>query len=76
MTIAGIGRLYYAASMDAAGAAFAGLTRAMRHPIDVDLLRRECAAPVDGRRLPVEQRMAAEAIDILARWADQRQVGS
>lgn len=45
-------------------------------PIDVDLLRRECAAPVDGRRLPAEQRMAAEAIDILARWADQRQVGS
>jgi guanine deaminase len=72
MTIAGIERLYYAVSLDQAGAAFAGLTRAARHPIDVDLLRAEASAPVDRRRLPAEQALDAEAADILRRWAALR----
>jgi tRNA(Arg) A34 adenosine deaminase TadA len=73
MMIAGIGRLYYAASMADAGAAFAGLTAAERLPIDVDLLRAECAAPVDGRRLPAEQHLAGEAAALLTAWAAARQ---
>lgn len=72
MTIAGVERLYYAATMEDAGAAFDGLTSAMRHPIDARLLRAECAAPVHARRLPAEQGMAAEAAEILARWAAAR----
>ena len=72
MTIAGIGRLYYAASMDQAGAAFDGLTPAMRHPIDVGLLTAECAAPLHGRRLAAEQGMSEEAAEILHAWAAAR----
>ncbi len=40
MEVAGISRLYYAASMKQAGRAFADLTRTERHPIDTDALRR------------------------------------
>jgi tRNA(Arg) A34 adenosine deaminase TadA len=72
MTIAGIGKLYYAATMDQAGAAFAELTPAERHPIDVDLLKAECGAAVDARRLPAEQGMAEEAGAILRDWAAAR----
>lgn len=72
MNIAGIGKLYYAASMEDAGAAFAGLTPAERHPIDADLLRAECAAPVTARRMPAEQGMGAEAAGILRAWAAAR----
>lgn len=75
MTIAGVSRLYYAAAMDDAGAAFAELTPDMRHPIDADLLRRECGAPIDGRRLPAEQAMTAEATAVLVRWAAARKAG-
>jgi tRNA(Arg) A34 adenosine deaminase TadA len=72
MTIAGIGRLYYAASMQQAGGAFAGLTPAERHPIDADLLRSECGAPVHARRLPAAQDLSDEATEILRAWAAAR----
>jgi len=72
MTIARIGQLYYAASMDQAGAAFAELRATDRHPIDVDLLRSECGAPVGQRRMPALQAMDAEATAILRRWAGKQ----
>jgi guanine deaminase len=72
MTIAGIGRLYYAASMDQAGAAFDDLTPGMRHPIDVGFLTAECATPIHDRRLPAEQDMSEEAVEILRAWAAAR----
>ncbi len=72
MNIVGISRLYYAASLDQAGAAFDGLTRAHRHPVDVDLLRAEAGAPVDRRRMPAEQRLDGEATVILRDWASKR----
>lgn len=69
MEIAGISRLYYAASMGQAGAALGTLPEAVRFPIDVDRLRHECAHPIDQRHLPAMQAMAGDAADILEAWA-------
>jgi guanine deaminase len=72
MAIAGISRLYYAASMAEAGEAFAALTPAERHPIDVALLVHECSHPVGARKMPAMQALNAEAADILRRWAEAK----
>jgi guanine deaminase len=72
MRIAGIGKLYYAASLAQSGLAFAALSRAARHPIDVDDLRQQAGATLDQRAMPSEQKMGAQAIEILKAWADQR----
>lgn len=72
MQIAGIGRLFYAASIEQSGDAFEGVSKADRHPIDCDLLRAETSAPVGARRMPAEQRLAPEAITVLKAWAAQR----
>lgn len=72
MQIAGIGRLFYAASLSQSGEAFEGVSAADRHPIDCDLLRAEAGAPIDQRRMPAEQRAAPEAIAVLKAWAAQR----
>lgn len=69
MRIAGIARLYYAASLAQSGLAFAGLPAEARHPIDVEDLRAEAGAPVEQRMLPAEQKMDREALAILERWA-------
>ncbi|WP_424934391.1 nucleoside deaminase [Amaricoccus macauensis] len=70
MAIAGISRLYFAASMDQAGSAFENLTPAERHPIDTDLLVHECSAPVLQRKLPASQALGADAAEILRQWAE------
>ncbi|RYF34022.1 MAG: nucleoside deaminase [Comamonadaceae bacterium] len=72
MHIAGIGQLYYAASMAQSGAAFDGVTAAARHPIDVETLRAEAGAPFEARALPAEQRRDVEAVAILQKWATTR----
>jgi tRNA(Arg) A34 adenosine deaminase TadA len=72
MTIAGIAKLYYAASMEQAGTAFAALTPGERHPIDPALLREEAAAPVDNRQMPAEQSLDKEAVAILDQWAARK----
>ena len=72
MQVAGIGRLFYAASLAQSGQAFEGLKPEHRHPIDCDLLRAEAGSPVDERRMPAEQQMAPEAIAVLKAWANQR----
>jgi guanine deaminase len=72
MRIAGIGKLYYAASLAQSGQAFAALSRAARHPIDVDDLRQQAGATLDQRAMPSEQKMDAQAVEILKAWADQR----
>lgn len=69
MRIAGIARLYYAASLAQSGLAFAGLPAEARHPIDVEDLRAEAGAPLERRMLPVEQKMDREALAILQSWA-------
>lgn len=72
MGIVGIAKMYYAASMDQAGSAFAGLTKAQRHPVDPDALRAEAGLPVESRSLPAEQHLDAQAAVILAAWGERR----
>jgi guanine deaminase len=74
MAIVGITQLYYAASMDQAGAAFAKLTKAERHPIDVDAIRAEAGALVQHRSGMAEQKLDTEATAILQAWAAARHV--
>ena len=74
MRIAGIGQLYYAASLAQSGAAFEGVPAAARHPIDVEALRAEAGAPLERRQLPAEQRMADDAIQVLSDWAEARKL--
>lgn len=66
MRIAGIRTLYYAASLQQAGAPIA---TAMRPTLDTDDLRAECGLPVHERKMHAVQMMAAEAVDVLERWA-------
>lgn len=72
MRIAGIEKLYYAASLAQSGEAFAGLSVAARHPIDVEALRAEAGAPLGARTLPAEQQMDREAVEVLVAWAESR----
>jgi guanine deaminase len=72
MHIAGIERMYYAASLAQSGEAFEGLTPEQRHPIDCDVLRAEAGGTLGQRRLPAEQKMAPEAIAVLKAWVNQR----
>jgi guanine deaminase len=76
MEVAGISKLYYAASMSQAGAAFASLTRRERHPIDVDKLRAEAGALVEDRAMPAQQAMDGEAVAILDSWVKARKVAT
>lgn len=72
MHIAGITKLYYAASLAQSGEAFKGVTVAARHPIDVDALRVEAGATLTERSLPAEQKLDSEAVQILSDWAATR----
>lgn len=72
MHIAGITRMYYAASLAQSGEAFEGVPPEKRHPIDVDALRTQAGSTVERRSMPTEQKMAAEAIAVLKAWANQR----
>jgi guanine deaminase len=72
MHIAGIGQLYYAASLAQSGEAFDGVSVAARHPIDVEALRMEAGATLDKRTLPAEQKLADQAVRILSDWASTR----
>jgi guanine deaminase len=72
MRIAGIAKLYYAASLAQSGQAFAGLSALARHPIDVEDLRAEAGAPLERRAMPAEQKMDRQAVGVLAAWAARR----
>ena len=74
MRIAGIGQLYYAASLAQSGAAFEGVPAAARHPIDVEALRAEAGAALERRQPPARQHMADAAIQVLSDWAVARKV--
>ena len=75
MHIAGIARLYYAASLAQSGEAFKGVTVAARHPLDIDALRTEAGATLERRSLPAEQKLASQAVQILSDWAATRRAG-
>ena len=75
MHIAGIARLYYAASLAQSGEAFKGVTVAARLPLDTDALRTEAGATLERRSLPAEQKLASQAVQILSDWAATRRAG-
>jgi len=72
MKICGIGRLYYGASLVQSSKAFANVSGADRHPIDVDGLRLEAGGTLETRSQPAEQKRDAEAVRILEEWASSR----
>jgi guanine deaminase len=69
MSIVGIRRTFYAASLAQSGEAFEGVSTANRHPIDVEVLRREAGSPLTGRSMPYQQTMDTDAVNILKKWA-------
>jgi tRNA(Arg) A34 adenosine deaminase TadA len=71
MHIAGIGQMYYAASLAQSGEAFEGVPVSARHPIDIDQLRAEAGAPLQQRLPRAIQKMDAEAVAVLQAWAEQ-----
>ncbi len=64
MMIAGIGRLYYAASLAQSGAIIAR----GRVP-GIDVLRRDAALPPSAREMPAEQKLDGDAVAVLEAWA-------
>ena len=72
MRIAGIGKLYYGASLAQSGEAFAGVPVEARHPIDVEELRAEAGAPLAERAMPSEQKLDRAAVEVLEAWAAGR----
>lgn len=74
MHVAGIRKLFYAATLAQSGAVFEGLPVAARHPIDVDDLRRAAGAPLAAGLTDAEQHRADEAIGILEAWAGPRRL--
>lgn len=76
MHIAGIGQMYYAASLQQSGEAFEGVPVSARHPIDVDKLRAEAGAPLQARLPLAIQRMDAGAVAVLRAWADKSRGGA
>jgi tRNA(Arg) A34 adenosine deaminase TadA len=72
MGISRIRKMFYAASLEQSGAAFEGISLAARFPIDCDALRAATGATVDARTMPAEQKMAEEALEVLASWAAPR----
>ena len=65
MLIAGIGRMYSGASMQQSRTIVARF-----RAIASDDLRREAGLPIGERRMPAEQKLAAEAMAVLEKWAD------
>lgn len=73
MQIAGIRKLYYAASLKQSAGA---LGTALRPAIDVDMLRAEAGAPVTSRRMPAQQMADADALEVLESWAAGKAVSA
>lgn len=69
MHIAGIRRLFYAASLDQSGRALDPVSPAVRPKLDVVALRAQVGLPVEERRMPSTQMMDADAVAILDAWA-------
>src|SRR4029077_10344270 len=65
MNIVGIRKLYYASSLDQSGAAFAGVLRAARHPIDILELRAESGKPIAGRKMAGGAKLVGGGVCVL-----------
>lgn len=69
MQIAGIRRLYYAASLEGSGRALDAVSPKVRPRIDAVDLRAEAGLPVKERQMPSKQLMDADAVAVLDAWA-------
>lgn len=69
MQIAGIRRLYYAASLEGSGRALDAVSPKVRPRIDAVDLRTEAGLSVEERRTPFAQMMEADAVAVLEAWA-------
>ena len=72
MELAGIARLYYAASLAQSERALGGLPLEQRFTVDITRLRDQAGLPVEARAMPAEQRMDDEAVEVLQAWAAAR----
>jgi tRNA(Arg) A34 adenosine deaminase TadA len=71
MEIAGISRLYYATNLEQASAVIGDLPESIRYSIDSERLQMECARPVGERRMPSQQALSKEAMEVLVAWANK-----
>ena len=72
MTITGIRRFYYAASLEQSVKALAAVPEALRPSVDITLLRSEAGSGVGERLMPSEQRLGDAATSVIAEWAASR----
>ena len=62
-------KMYYAATLDQAGKAFAVLPPNGRFEVDVDQLIADERTTIDQRSVPAEQKMDKESYEVLKTWA-------
>ena len=72
MTITGIRKFYYAASLEQSDKALAGVPQLLRPSVDITLLRSETGSAVGERLMPSEQRLGDAATSVIAEWAASR----
>jgi tRNA(Arg) A34 adenosine deaminase TadA len=68
MLMAGIGRMYYGATLDQSGRI---VPRPMLPPRP-DIVRKQVGLPVSEREMPAEQKLDDEAIAVLEAWVKQQ----
>jgi len=72
IAIARLDKVFYAATLKESAAAFSVLPPGGRFGVDVPKIIAEEHATIDTRQLPAQQEMAAEAVEVMKRWAIQR----
>jgi tRNA(Arg) A34 adenosine deaminase TadA len=70
--IARLKKMYYAATLDQCGDAFAVLPPGGRFEVKVDELIADERTTVEQRKMPAEQQMSAESFKVLKDWAIER----
>lgn len=70
MLVAGVGRVYYAVTLEQSDAALAHLSQDKRpYELDAAALRVQVGLPMEARRLSSESRRADDAMAVIAAWA-------
>jgi tRNA(Arg) A34 adenosine deaminase TadA len=67
--IARLKKMYYAATLDQCGKAFAVLPPNGRFEVKVDELIADERTTVDQRKMPTEEKLSAESFEVLKAWA-------
>ena len=72
IAIARLDKVFYAATLKESAEAFSALPPGGRFGVDVPKIIAEEHATIDTRQLPAQQEMAAEAVEVMKKWAIQR----